>query len=575
MHKVAFIALIVLTLAGLAVASYIWVSRLVNSIYGYTSPLKGAPPLTEDSSRPLTSQVVLVVVDGLRYDASLQMPHLNALRKDGAHAALTLHSASSSQTAWTALISGASPEINGAPLFDAPYEGIRPITVDTLFTAINRAGLTGGIAGYYAWEKLVSQELLYTKYYAPRQDDTADRAVVDRALVFLKEFQPNFLLVHLVQINTAGQVYGAASSQYREAVLHTDELIHTVATNMNLSRSVLIVVSSYGQLDQGGHGGDEAVLLSTPFIMVGENVLTGDYKTIDQTDLAPTVAALLGTPTPNAAQGRARLDMLHTDRVEKAERLVAVASQRVRVGNIYLYSIGKGALSETAEGDMQVARSSLQVKNYQSAAELATLSIEQTDRETMQARRARIWKERSQRMSPFALAVLILLWALWHWRGWRAAWTLLAAIVAGAGYHALALQQGDIYSFSRIPAGGLGSTLNPSIVRASIALAGGALIIIWRTWRERERTILAVLWRIYAYAILLVYLIGLAVSACAVWNGLRFTWYLPNLKVAYIHFATLMQLMITAALAILLPIPAVALQRIVLAISDRYRKREK
>ena len=570
MRKAGSIVLSILVLFFVAAAAYRWVNALVNSIYGYRTPLKGTPPLTEVRSRPLTSQVVLVVVDGLRYDTSFQMPYVNSLRQQGAQARLVSRPPSNPQTAWTTLISGAGPETNGAPAFDRSYELIQPIAVDHLFAALNRAGFTGGIAGFHWWEKLVPPELLYTKYFVHTEGDAADRQVVDRALVFLNEFRPNFLLVHLGQVNVAGQQYGAASDEYQQAALRCDEYIRLLATNMNLKRSVLIIVSSHGHLDVGGHGGSEAVLLHTPFVMAGENVLAGNYGTLSQTDLAPTIAALLGTPVPSAAQGGMRLDMLKMDRADKAEKLVALASQRVRIGSIYLYSIGISGLSETAEGDALVARSSLRVKNYESAAELASLAVQQTDREMTEGRRSRLWKERRQRAAPAALAALVPLWITWRKRSRATAWSILAALLAAALYHGLFLRQGNVYSFSRIPAAGLAATLNPSLQRAALAMAAGALIIIWRTWREQERSIFAVIIRTYGYAALQLYFIGLVVGGCTWWNGLRLTWYLPDFTVAYVHFATLMQAMLIAAIAIPLPIVVVIVQRTLLAISDCY-----
>lgn len=555
-----------IVIAGIA---YVWVNSLVNSIYGYASPLKGAPPLTQDSSRPLTSQVVLVVVDGLRYDASLQMSYLNTLRKQAARATLLSRPVTNNQTAWTTLVSGANPEINGAPLFDPSDENTRPMSTDNLFATVNRAGLTAGIAGLQPWSRLIPADLLYTSFFTQREDDVGDKAVIDRALVFLEEFHPNFLLVQLAQVNAAGSRFGAQSLEYQQAVQRCDDYIRTLANAMSLTHSVLIVVSDHGQLDQGGYGGDEPALLSMPFVMTGENVQAGEYRSMEQIDVAATIATLLGTPSPSSSRGSARLDMLRTDSVERAERLVAQANQHVRLGNVYLYSIGNGSISETADGDMQVARSSLQVKNYESAAELGGLSVKQADQEMSAARNARIWRSRNRRAMFLALAVLIVLLASWRMRGQRLAWCLLSATLAMALYHALALHQGNLYSFSQVPEAGLRATLQPSATRAAVSLLLGMLLLTWRVWHERERSAFSVILWSYGYVLAQVGLIALLVGICAWWNGARFTWYLPNLKVAYLQFATLMQVMLVALMSIPLPIVVLALQRAGLWLSDR------
>lgn len=569
MRKALLTLLSLLVLCAALVVAYLWVNTLVLSIYGYRTPLKGSLILNEDVTRPLTSQIVLVVIDGLRYDMSFQMPYLNSLRLQGGHARLVATPPTNLQTAWTTLLSGASPEINDASFFDRDYELITAVAMDNIFAALRRAGLTAGIVGFHWWEKLVPQDLLYVKYYVDTEDDAADREVVECALTFLREFRPHFLLVNLRQADVAGQQYGAHSDQYRDALMRCDEYVHMLATSMDLQQSVLIIVSSHGLLDSGGYGGDEPVVLNTPFVMVGQSVATGDHDTIAQIDLAPTLAALLGTPIPSMAQGILRAEMLKMEPVDKTEKWLALAHQRYRLGNIYLYSIRQGLLSETAQGDMLVAGSSLQVKNYTSAINLASLSVKQTDLEMLRARDARLWKERTQRALPFVLFTILPIWLIWRKRSWRTFWNLIAALLAAVLYHILFLRQGNAYSFSRIPAGGFAALLNPSLKRAGLCLAVGALIIIWRTWHERERSAFAVMLCSYGYTMLQLYFIGLLLGACTVWNGIRFTWHVPNLTIAYVQIVTLIQAMPVAALSVLLPIPVLILQRCLLALSDR------
>ncbi len=570
MRRLLLFVFAILALLSVAATAFLWADELINSIYVYRSPLKALPPPTVDTQRPLASQVVLVVIDGLRYDISFQMPNLNLLRQQGAYAALTAQPPSNAQSAWTAIVSGAGPEINDAPLFDHSLEWVQPIAVDHLFAAIRRAGLTSGVAASRHWEKLVARDLLYTAYFADGVDAAADEQVLDNAVVFLNEFQPNFLLVHFQQLETAGEMYGGASTQYQQSAMRCDEYIQTLAANMDLTRSVLVVVGSYGHLDGGGHGGDEPTALTTPFVMIGRNVLPGDYGEVRQIDLAPTIAALLGSPVPSAAQGRMQLDMLTMNAVDRAEKSVSLASQRVRLGSIYRYSIGQGSLGETAEGDMLVALSSLQVKNYESAAELASLSVQETDHQMEQARRSRIWSERTQRGAPFAAVALTIVWVLWRSRHTQGGWSVLAALLAASLYHLLFLRQGNAYSFSRIPAQGLVATLEPSARRAAIALAAGALIILWRVWSERQRSTYAVMMRTYGYSGLQLCAIGLLTGACYWWNGPQFGWYLASFTIGYVHFALLMQAMLVAALAIPLPIAVAILHRVLLLLTDRY-----
>jgi hypothetical protein len=590
----AILILVVIAALVLAAANaYQWTNSFVLSMYAYHSPVQDAPPLTEGLTKALTSQVVLVVVDGLRYDTSLQMPYLNSLRQHGAQAKLLASPPSTTQTSWVTLISGATPEVNDMPLFDRTTDLLQPVTTDDLFAAVHRAGLSAGIAGFQWWEKLVPPDSLDLKYYANAEDDAADMGVVDRAVVFIEQFRPSFLLINLRQVEQAGRAFGGTSAEYQQAVLRCDDAINHLAAAMDLQHSVLIVCSSHGQLaaeqnrapeflrflgqavpvDAGGYGGDEAVVVTTPLVIAGASVTPGNYGTLNPTDLAPLIATLLGTPIPGAAQGSPPTHMLPMEIQDKAAKLLALAQQRLRIGNIYLYSIGQGTLTQAAEGDALVAQSSIDVGNYDSAAELAALSMEQVDREIAAARRSRLQAERLARAPVVAAAVLVPLWLAWVRRSKRLAWNVLAALLASGLYHALFLWQGGAYSFSRIAAGGLAATLDSSVRRAGLSLlVGGVLVALWM-WHERQRSPFEVIRSAYAYALALLWWIGLPIAACTWWSGLRFAWYIPSLTLAFVQFAVLEQGMVTAALGIIVPLPVLIVQRVLLALSDWQARR--
>ncbi len=111
--------------------------------------------------------------------------------------------------------------------------------------------------------------------------------------------------------------------------------------------------------------------------------------------------------------------------------------------------------------------------------------------------------------------------------------------------------------------------LQPSLRNGALSLALGGLIVLWRALRERQPSVFVVVRRTYAFGMLHVCLVALVVGACTFWNGPRFAWYLPNLKVAYLYFSALMQLMTASLLAIPLPALVVLAHRIALACSPR------
>jgi hypothetical protein len=320
------ILLSVIVLLIIAPGSYLWAMVLLDSLYKYESPLEGKLPPGQPT-QPLVQQVVMVIVEGLRYDTSLEMPYLNSLREEGASAVMVGIPSPASQSAWTTLVSGAGPEINGAPFLDpAHVNDIQPIAVDHLFVQVKRAGFTSGLAGSDWWQRLVPDEFLYARFFV-EDENAADEQVVDTALRFLKNFHPHYLLIHLSQVDHA-----SASSQYRQAALRVDAHLRDIAQATNVQRNVLIVVSDYGRLKGGERGQYGRVALTAPFVMVGPMVVPGDYGRIAPGDVAPT----RGPETHSlryAAYGRSAASREGSDRGPTAGRIGPSVPAQHRCGN--------------------------------------------------------------------------------------------------------------------------------------------------------------------------------------------------------------------------------------------------
>jgi len=556
--KVWKIILSVLVLLIIAPGSYVWAMVLLDSLYKYESPLKETLPPGQPT-QPLVQQVVMVVVDGLRYDTSLEMPYLNSLREAGASGVMVGISNPASLPAWTTLVSGAGLEINGAPLLDPEHvNDIQPMAVDHLFVQVKRAGFTSGLAGSNWWQKMVPEKFLYAQFF--EGENATDERVVDTALRFIRNFQLHYLLIHLVEVDQAGREYGAASGEYRQAALRVDAHLRDIAQATNVQRHVLIVVSDYGHPEKGERDQYGQVVLTAPFVMVGPAVVPGDYGYIAPEDVAPTVAALLGAAVPSTAQGPIRFDMLRMDPVQRAEKQVAQAQQRVGLGQAYLRSvlstskgsIGAGTLSETAEGDALVATSSLQVKNYTSAYTLGGLAVQQIDQEMEQARAWRIQSERSQRRIGALVVILVPLLLVWWKRSKRLGILIFAALLTVAVYHLLFIREGNVYA-PNIPRP-VEPFLEESLRRVAIALAPGLVVTLLWLWYERERSLLGVAQSVYGFSFAVIYFLGLQ-AAVGYWlNGPTVTWYLPNLTLFFLHFSALVQAAMVAASSVFLPV---------------------
>jgi len=545
-------------LAVIVWGSNLWMVRFRDSILHYRSILRGQPRLGEATS-PLVQQVVLVVVEGLGYDASLKMPYLNSLRRQGVEARCRGYFPSYSQTAWTTLISGAGPEINDAPLLNVSYEDIHLLTVDDLFTQAKRADFTTALTGYHWWERMIPDQVLDGSFFVSAADAEADHQVTEAALEFMRSLRPSLILIHLSQVDYAGQSFGAASQQYRAAVRRADSHIREIAQAMSLTRSVLIVAADHGYLALGGHGGGEEEVLITPLVMVGGRVVPGPHEEIDQTDIAPTIATLLGLAVPSAAQGEILFDALVLDDAESTEKWVSWAQQRVELGSLYLESIGQEPLSDGTKGDAEIAYSSLQVRNYGSARNLAGFAVQGADEEMRRGRDRQIRRQQQRRLPLALLVVGAAVYVLWRRWSRTTAVLVISALGTVLIYNMLFIQEGHIYSLSGM--GEWDTFLSQATTRMATALIPAMLIIIWLVWRDEKRQPVEIAATNYSFALILAFFLALPVMIGYVLNGAEITRYLPDPFIAFLQISALVQLAVAAFLCLFVPLIAAPLDR--------------
>ncbi len=545
-----------LGLALLLVASAggagLWILHALAAFQSYHPSMRVQPRPAGQPTTPLAPQAVLVIVDGLRQDAVADMPTLALLQRQGAAARSLVRTPSFSQPTWTTLVSGAWPELNGAASFNAPENAIQPIAVDHIFAAARRAGLTTALAGSSWWAKMIPEDELDARFFVDNTTAEGDQQTAEAALRFLANFHPSLTVIHFGHVDKAGHDAGAVGVAYREAAAQVDDHLRDILQGLDLSRTVLIVTADHGHVDRGGHGGSDAEVVYVPFVATGEAVVPGDYGTIAQADVAPTISAILGAPLPRASQGIVRFEMLRADLPKRVEVEIDAAQQRRDLANLYMPSIGQGSLSDTAMGDVEVALSSLQVENLESAYSLARIATDRIDQEMADARQQRIQVERGWRLPVAVLAIVLPLVVLILRGRRRGLWLFVAAAVTQVVYTGMYLGQGGRYSISG--ATGVRESIVGMAQCIALASAAGALIVLWRLIREHEGSVLGVIASSLGYSLLTIYLLGAQVAVAYWLNGFRVTWYLPNLSVAFWQLTSLGQVIAMAAVGIILSV---------------------
>jgi len=302
-----------------------------------------------ETGAALSQHVMIVVISGLRQDASQQMKILDGLRQQGADRVVATGQPSYSLPAWATIGTGAWPEQHG----QTTGLNIRTLQLDSIFGAAARGRLTNAVTGSARWQKLYAEQinavpsdqssevLIESPNVARAHDDVAEAS----ALSLLHASQPNLLVVQFSELERAGQRFGALSPAYTDTLQIIDTRLGRLLDAIDLHATTVLVTADHGLVDRGGYGGSEDTVLRVPLVVAGAGVKPGKYDAAMQTDIAPTVAVLLGTSMPRDSQGDVLFDMLDMGDGAKAKRAVDWAEQAIERFTQISKVIGIGSIN--------------------------------------------------------------------------------------------------------------------------------------------------------------------------------------------------------------------------------------
>jgi hypothetical protein len=523
----------ILGLPVLAIASYFWANGMISTLMAYRSPLANTPPAPGEAlGAPMTRKVVIVLIDALRYDTSMNasvMPYLNELRTEGA-AVATMHSRPPSFSApgWATLLTGAWPDINDSQVFNPPDAfTARAFTQDNIFAAAHHSGLMTAVSGYSWFKQMLTNSSVDAVFSTTGEDNAADREVVDTALPWLSDGY-QLVLIHIDQVDYAGHHEGGPRGpNWNAAATRADTLLHEIVGKLDLKQDTVIVLSDHGQIDIGGHGGTEPVTLTEPFVAVGAGILPGTGFEVEMADVAPTLAVLLGTNIPASSQGRPLLEFLDITPARSAEILSNVKTQQEKLYTAYSKVIGWSA--STPDSASAVSSTQLMME---------------------QARMGRVASERIWR-NVLALFIAILPGYILVVRRekkvlWLLGGALLYLVLFNLRYVVL---DHKTFGVSSIP--GQMEFILYIAVTASIALVLAWLLPMFvlrgfkSSARKAAETSLQSVWFV-------LYLLAIPILLNFAVNGLIPTWTLPEFTVQFLGFFALVQSLFVAFVGLLL-----------------------
>ncbi len=546
--KILILALVLLILAGIGYQAQGFAMMGWDSVVEYQTPYLTSLP-RGSAAEPLARRVVLVLVDGLRLDASRQMPELEGLRQQGADLSVRVGQPSLSYPSWTVIVSGVWQEISGVTT--NWYEG--PVQVDTIFKVARDAGMPAVVVGTEGWEKLYGPHLTdFIRVPGPEDEDVPpeewakmDEESLRLGLEALDEYPEGLIVIYFGGTDELAHLYGGVSSQYLDEVRRVDGYTARVAERLNRETDVLLVTADHGHVDVGGHGGWEPSVLHVPLVMVGKAIRPGLYTERLQADIAPTIAALLGLPIPVHAQGRPLVEMLEASAETKGRIGLNAGLQLTGFYDAYAQTLG---VKPFAGGLLSAYRERL------ARGEEGALSNfwQALTRQAQSARAKRFWGERLARL-PIALAIaLVPLLYLFLFRR-RMRQTLLPlgfALLYFAFYNGLFFGRGHTWSLSAFNSEAqIQAFFNGRLLDAAISFVVAGLLLALVSWK---RPPLQALERMVTFSFFVGYLLLIQVDLFYWLYNVRFSWAIPDLKLGFKYYMDLLQMIPTGLLGVIL-----------------------
>ena len=296
---------------------------------------------------PLTHGVTILLIDGLRLDASRQMKSLNELRAQGADVEAQVGTPSFSRPGRATIAVGAPPSVHGV----TTNRQKRALVIDNLIRRVGAAGGTCRIAGSKIWPGLFGADIARCGVYQADEAKEGPGAFVrqvpavrssqEAGIEFVMKDSATLRIADIISADFAAHEYGGSSPEYLAEVARADETLAALVHRLDLSRETLIVTADHGHRDAGGHGGDEPKVLAIPIVIVGAGIRPGVRLEALQADIAPTVAALLGVAVPSGSAGSPMASILVGDEakliaVRAAGEAQATAFKKVVAGHLGL-----------------------------------------------------------------------------------------------------------------------------------------------------------------------------------------------------------------------------------------------
>ena len=254
----------------------------------------------------MVNKTILVVLDGLAYDTAKQcMGFLQGLKEQGTATLYKMQCElpSKSRPLYETILTGVPPVLSGV----VHNEVMRNSNQQSVFSLARQAGLTTAAAAFHWFSELYNR----TPYDAVRDRHTQDPEQLIQYGCFyhgdsypdsylyldaeslLRRHNPDFLLIHPMNIDNAGHHAGIDSAHYRNTVRHSDgELSKYLPAWIDAGYQILIT-ADHGMNADKSHGGTLSEERDVPLFVIGDCFSHQQGCAPQQTEICGSICKLL------------------------------------------------------------------------------------------------------------------------------------------------------------------------------------------------------------------------------------------------------------------------------------------
>jgi predicted AlkP superfamily pyrophosphatase or phosphodiesterase len=258
-------------------------------------------------------KVIFILCDALRYDTAVAsmgfLGHLVEARRASLYK-----------------VKGEIPSMS-RPMYETTHTGltasehgivsnlvVRRSTQPNVFQAAVQAGKTTAAAAYFWFSELYNHApfdrvmdrevddpsllIQHGRFYT--EDEYPDVELIASAALLVRRFQPDYLLLHPMGMDYAGETYGSDSPQYRGHAIRQDMWLASYVTEWLASGYNVLLSGDHGMNPDGHHGGTLSDVREVPLFMLRPSMAgRGDTgQTVSELQIAPTLLHLLEVPIP-------------------------------------------------------------------------------------------------------------------------------------------------------------------------------------------------------------------------------------------------------------------------------------